>query len=114
ERRKRRHYASGIVETRAQRAAREQREADERARRHVQGLEEPDLEWPERERRRYAPGIVETRAQQAAREQREADELARRHHRREPDPQDLDPNQPRRLRSGRVAERSRHDPGGSR
>ncbi|MEI8703367.1 MULTISPECIES: relaxase/mobilization nuclease domain-containing protein [unclassified Mesorhizobium] len=113
--RQRRRYAPGIIETRAQRAAREQREADERARRHVQRPEELDSERPEqRKRRRYAPGIIETRAQQAAREQREADERARRHHRREPDPQDLDPNQPRRLRSGRVVERSRHDPGGSR
>ncbi|CDX20906.1 putative endonuclease [Mesorhizobium plurifarium] len=113
ERRKRRRDAPGIIETRAQRAAREQREAEERPRRHDKGPEELHPERP-RKRRRDAPGIIETRAQRAAREQHEADERARRHHRREPDPQDLDPNQPRRLRSGRVVERSRHDRGSSR
>ncbi|NEJ25826.1 relaxase/mobilization nuclease domain-containing protein [Rhizobium leguminosarum] len=116
ERRKRRRYAPGIIETRGQRAAREKREADERARRLDQGPEELDPERPERrKRRRYAPGIIETRAQRAAREQSEADERARPQHRREPDPQDVDPNQPRPVRSGRVVERSRDEgPGGSR
>ncbi|WP_259667986.1 relaxase/mobilization nuclease domain-containing protein [Rhizobium lentis] len=115
EKRKRRSYAPGIIETRAQRAAREQHEADERARRDVQRPEELDSERPEkRKRRSYAPGIIETRAQRAAREQREADERARQQHRREPDPQDVDPNQPRPLGRGRVVERSRKTPGGSR
>nr|WP_281411800.1 relaxase/mobilization nuclease domain-containing protein [Rhizobium leguminosarum] len=115
EQRKRRRYAPSSIETRAQRAAREQREANERARRDVQRPEELDSERPEqRKRRRYAPSSIETRPQRAAREQREADERARQQHRREPDPQEVDPNQPQPFCRGRVVERSRKTPGGSR
>ncbi|MER8576694.1 relaxase/mobilization nuclease domain-containing protein [Mesorhizobium sp. M1409] len=99
--RQRRRYAPGITETRAQRAAREQREADEHASRHVQRPEELDSERPEqRKRRRYGPGIIEARAQRAAREQREADEHARRHVQR---PEELDPERPEQRKRRRYA-----------
>ncbi|UGA48967.1 relaxase/mobilization nuclease domain-containing protein (plasmid) [Bradyrhizobium quebecense] len=133
--RQRRRVPPSNIETRAQRAAREQREAEEDAVDNVRAIEaqatdpgpsdmsgvelqretgrrrgrEPEggdgqpisLERP-RQRRRFPPSNIETRAQRAAREQREAEERARRHRRREPEPEDLDPDQPLRLRSGRA------------
>lgn len=68
-----------------------------------QGLQDDGSVGPRRrtrQHRRFDP--IETRAQRAAREKREADERARRHRRGEPEPEDLDPNKPRRLRSGRA------------